>query len=90
MCQNSPSPLALGSSLCSPILGIGGTSPFYKFLFLFFLKNEGMSKSFCDEFVSEFDGIQFIFFSQVFDTNLSTPTFDVDSFFSNPVAITVI
>ena len=42
----------------------------YIFLFLFFLKKEGISKSFCDELASVLDGIEFIFFSQVLETIL--------------------
>ena len=63
---------------------------YYIFLFLFFLKKEGISKSFCDGFVSVLAGIELIFFSHVFDTILSTPILEIGSFFSNPVAITVI
>ena len=59
-------------------------------MFLFFLKKEGMSKSFCELFVSELAGIEFIFFSHVFETILSTPILEIGSGFSNPVAITVI
>ena len=55
---------------------------YYKFLFLFFLKNAGISKSFCDVLTSALDGIEFIFFSHVFDTMLSTPILDIGSFFS--------
>ena len=58
----------------------------YIFLFLFFLKNDGISKSFCDEVTSELDGIELIFFSHVFDTMLSTPILEIGSFFANPVA----
>ena len=62
----------------------------YIFLFLFFLKKEGISKSFCDAFTSLLDGIELIFFSHVLETMLSTPILEIGSFFSKPVAITVI
>ena len=61
----------------------------YIFLFLFFLKNAGMSKSPCEE-LSVDAGIEFIFLSHVLFTNVSTLAELRASGFSNPVAMTVI
>ena len=49
-----------------------------------------MSKSFCDEFGSELAGIEFIFSFHGLDIVFSIPMLEICSFFSNPVAITVI
>ena len=60
------------------------------FIPLFFLRKDGISKSFDELDVSVLVGIELIFLFQALSTIFSTPISAKDGSFSNPVAITVI